>query len=317
MSMISVIVPVYNTEIYLEECIESILTQTYKDFELLLINDGSTDGSLAILRKYATKDDRIRIFDKKNGGQSQARNMGLDNAKGEYIAFVDSDDIIAANYLEVLFTALLDTKVKMVQSKIARFYDVPTFDSHIGFVNAVEFSKCYESTKYVQCYNDSVSCKLFHKSLFENLRFIEGEIFEDGKIIIDLWLRSVVQTNVDYCGYYYRFTPNSTMSTFNVKKDFEQIIVWEKRIDIYIKLGYHNHIQEINARIFKVLISQYYKAKSKNAPKQDLKMLKNYIKKYWSVLKGNCFIGRKNMLLINCKIPLDLFMFLYKKIYKL
>ncbi|MBR5851395.1 MAG: glycosyltransferase family 2 protein [Bacteroidaceae bacterium] len=99
---ISVIVPVYNAEKYLHRCIDSILAQTYIDFELLLINDGSKDNSGAICDEYAAKDARVRVFHKENGGVSSARNCGLDNATGKYICFIDSDDWVDANYLEEL-----------------------------------------------------------------------------------------------------------------------------------------------------------------------------------------------------------------------
>lgn len=100
--MISVIVPVYNTEKYLDRCIQSILAQTYTNFELLLIDDGSTDSSGAICEKYAESDSRIRVFHKENGGVSSARNMGLDNAKGEWVTFIDSDDTIKEDFLKNL-----------------------------------------------------------------------------------------------------------------------------------------------------------------------------------------------------------------------
>ena len=96
---ISVIVPVYNTEKYLHHCIDSILSQTFTDFELLLIDDGSKDSSGAICDEYAAKDNRVRVFHKENGGVSSARNLGLDNATGEWIAFVDADDYLAPSYL--------------------------------------------------------------------------------------------------------------------------------------------------------------------------------------------------------------------------
>ena len=98
--MISVIVPVYNTEKYLHRCIDSILAQTYTDFELLLIDDGSSDSSGAICDEYATKDSRVRVFHKENGGVSSARNLGLDNAKGEWVAFCDSDDYVYSSWLQ-------------------------------------------------------------------------------------------------------------------------------------------------------------------------------------------------------------------------
>ncbi len=103
MPKISVIVPVYNTEKYLHRCIDSILAQTYTDFELLLIDDGSADSSGAICDEYAQKDSRVRVFHKANGGVSSARNLGLDNAQGEWITFVDADDWVEAKFLEILF----------------------------------------------------------------------------------------------------------------------------------------------------------------------------------------------------------------------
>lgn len=101
--MISIIVPVYNTEKYLDQCIQSVLAQTYTNWELLLIDDGSTDSSGAICDKYAAEDKRIRVFHKENGGVSSARNLGLDNAKGEWISFVDADDWIEPQSLHTLF----------------------------------------------------------------------------------------------------------------------------------------------------------------------------------------------------------------------
>ena len=100
MPKISVIVPVYNVEKYLHRCINSILAQTFTDFELLLIDDGSKDNSGAICDEYATRDSRVRVFHKENGGASSARNQGLDNASGEWIAFVDSDDYVLHDFME-------------------------------------------------------------------------------------------------------------------------------------------------------------------------------------------------------------------------
>ena len=100
--LVSVITPVYNTEKYLDECIGSILSQSMTDFELLLIDDGSTDGSGAICDRYAEKDKRIRVFHIPNGGVSAARNLGLDNARGEFVVFVDSDDRVTPDHLQQL-----------------------------------------------------------------------------------------------------------------------------------------------------------------------------------------------------------------------
>ena len=99
-NLISVIVPVYNVEEYLEECLNSILVQTYTNLEILIVNDGSTDNSLEILQEFSQRDSRITIFTKENGGLSSARNLAIDEAKGEYFTFIDSDDYIEENYIE-------------------------------------------------------------------------------------------------------------------------------------------------------------------------------------------------------------------------
>ena len=111
---ISIIIPVYNVELYLKDCLDSIITQNYKDFEVLLINDGSSDNSGDICDEYAEKDNRVRVFHKKNAGVSSARNLGLIEAKGEWICFVDSDDWIEPNTLSSIFP-IEDNKIDFIQ----------------------------------------------------------------------------------------------------------------------------------------------------------------------------------------------------------
>lgn len=118
--LISVIIPVYNVEAYLRQCIDSVLAQTFRDFELLLIDDGSTDGSGAICDSYAAIDPRVRVFHKENGGVSSARNRGIDNAKGEWITFVDSDDYIQKEYL-YNFILNIDEDLDLIIQGIRRF----------------------------------------------------------------------------------------------------------------------------------------------------------------------------------------------------
>ena len=132
---ISVIVPVYNTEKYLHRCIDSILSQTFTDFELLLINDGSKDGSGAICDEYAAKDNRVRVFHKENCGVSSARNLGLDNVQGEWVLFVDSDDWMELTMLAKMYHAAIENNADCVycdfnfvkQSGVERYYaPIPT-----------------------------------------------------------------------------------------------------------------------------------------------------------------------------------------------
>ena len=109
--LISIIVPVYNVEEYLKQCLDSILEQTFSDYEVILVNDGSTDNSGLICQEYAEKDSRIRYFEKENGGLSDARNYGIEQAQGEYLTFVDSDDFLDKMHLNVLYTALVSNNV--------------------------------------------------------------------------------------------------------------------------------------------------------------------------------------------------------------
>ena len=108
MAKVSIIIPVYNVESYLRRCLDSVVNQTLKDIEIILVNDGSTDGSLAICEEYAKNDDRIKIITRKNGGLSAARNTGLDNATSEYIGFIDSDDWVDTNFFENLYNTAIE-----------------------------------------------------------------------------------------------------------------------------------------------------------------------------------------------------------------
>ena len=106
--LISIVVPIYNVEKYLEKCINSIIIQTYKNIEIILVNDGSTDSSGKICDIYLKKDKRIKVIHKKNGGLSDARNVGIENAKGKYIAFIDSDDFIDSDFIEILYNLIIE-----------------------------------------------------------------------------------------------------------------------------------------------------------------------------------------------------------------
>ena len=188
MPKISIIVPVYNVENYLKNCIDSILNQTFKDFELILVNDGSTDNSLNICEDYKSIDDRIKIVNKKNGGLSSARNAGLDIATGEYIGFIDSDDYIHPQMYEILYNEIKNE----ADISMCDFEKVYEFDKKLlgsNFVSDYEIeilnneealSKLAEKNEvtYVVAWN-----KLYKKELFKDIKFKEGIIHEDEYII--------------------------------------------------------------------------------------------------------------------------------------
>ncbi len=178
--MISIIVPVYNTEKYLHRCIDSVLAQTYQDFELLLIDDGSKDSSGAICDEYAAQDTRVRVFHKENGGVSSARNVGLDNVQGEWVTFVDSDDYIEENFLKS-FEGNLDADLvvggmieKGPQGNLLRnipsgYHHPPTFALEGNLTKLAFQSPCG---------------KMYRGSLVKKLRFDESMIIGEDHFFI-------------------------------------------------------------------------------------------------------------------------------------
>lgn len=174
--MISVIVPVYKVEPYLRRCVDSILAQTYTDFELILVDDGSPDSCGAICDEYAGKDSRVRVIHQENGGLSAARNAGIDLARGEYLTFVDSDDWVHSEYLAYLYRAIQDKNVLLSSCGFIRT-NKKIEDAQTAFSCAVLDGSSWYKEDHI---NGVIACaKLYHKSLFQTLRFPVGRLHED------------------------------------------------------------------------------------------------------------------------------------------
>lgn len=139
--MISVIIPVYNVESYLKRCLDSVINQSYQDLEIILIDDGSTDNSSKICDEYASNDPRVIVIHKQNAGQAAARNDGINIAKGEYIAFVDSDDWIELDMYELLMQAIIDTKADIVASGLNMVYQNRVLNLNPNSVSRISYTK--------------------------------------------------------------------------------------------------------------------------------------------------------------------------------
>lgn len=184
--MVSVIVPVFNVEKYLDDCIQSIVTQTYSNLEVILVNDGSTDESPLMCENWKKKDSRISVIHKQNGGLSSARNAGLDIAKGEYIIFVDSDDIIARDMVESLFNILdSNSDIDLSVCGIETFNDEdfsyrrPFMSIKSGIYSNTEFITKILSKKV----DNAAWNKMYRSEMISSLRFKEGIINEDFPFI--------------------------------------------------------------------------------------------------------------------------------------
>ena len=178
---ISIIIPVYNVELYLERCLDSIVNQTYKNLEIILVNDGSTDNSKFICENYAKKDTRIIVLDQKNSGSSIARNTGLDKATGDIIGFVDSDDYIDESMYEVMVQAMTKNNLDVVE---VEFYYTNTSRK---FDNSLAIQDRNTAIKRV-LKNESFSVwrRIYRKSIVENMRFIPKIIHQDVFFTIDV-----------------------------------------------------------------------------------------------------------------------------------
>lgn len=218
--VISIVVPVYNVEKYLERCINSIINQTYENIEIILVNDGSTDNSLEICNKYIKKDSRIKLINKQNGGLSDARNVGIDNAIGKYITFVDSDDYIDVDYVEFLYKLIKKYNTRLSLCSYKAIYEngtVLTQENNNEYtLNAHD---TLEKMLYHDDFNVSTWAKMYDITLFENVRFPKGKIFEDAlttyKLVDQCDLISIGLTSK----YNYMIRGNSILTgNFNNKK---------------------------------------------------------------------------------------------------
>ena len=180
MPLVSVIIPIYKVEPYLRACVDSVLAQTYRNIEIILVDDGSPDGCPAICDEYATKDNRVRVIHKENGGLSDARNTGVDVAKGEWLCFVDSDDVVHTHMISLLIQQVLNNKdckvcccsySEIAENEVPIFSDIPNSSVRFEQLNL-------EKYMYVPIWMTAWG-KLYSKDLFLNIKFPEDRLHED------------------------------------------------------------------------------------------------------------------------------------------
>lgn len=310
--MISVIIPIFNVVDLLPFCIESVLNQTFSDFELLLIDDGSNDGSEKLCDNYKKIDERILVIHKENEGEYSARNIGLREAKGEYVAFVDADDVIHPEYLKILYNAIKETDSDLVvcnfikkklTSQILDFVDA-NLESYIEITGTNIFKHLFCNTEFMTCW-----CKLYKKSKLDEIYFIERSIG------LDVEFNSRVYLNINKCVlipevlYYWIERPSSV-----TRKGFSQKHL--ESLDCYYK-AWENIPQNLTQckayalqRLLKVMLYTRYNA-SKDFKKNVAKKEKNIFKKIYKPFFKNQFIPvkMKISLFLFYKIPLSYCLF--------
>ena len=285
--LISIIVPVYNSEEYLGKCLDCLILQTYDNLEIICINDGSEDGSRNLLKKYAQKDSRIKVINQENSGQSHARNVGLDIAKGEYISFIDSDDWASLSLYKKFVNALNETDgaFDTYMFNYTFYVKKPNINDYIGIIGIQpERWRIYSNhiSTFKDCSNPfagnmGVWNKIYSKKLLDsiNLRFEENYIFEDHLFYLKAFLESKGMY-IDFdIQYFYRQNEISTVhnlggNAFDIFRIFglmEDVFKEKNIYDIY-KYGFLQHkFQEYTGflfRINKTLRKDFYAAVKQN-----------------------------------------------------
>lgn len=286
MAEISIIVPVYNCEKYIEKCINSILRQTFSDFELILVDDGSNDSSAKICDDFSQQDSRIIVIHKKNGGAASARNCGLDAACGRFVAFVDGDDMIHPKMMEILHTLIERTGVDISACHYQfvapnETVQMPCYGEEI--YKQVSIEQCKELISHFDQHCRRVSLispcmRLCKKEVFDSLRFQEGFIEEDSMILPYILERANQIAKVKIPLYYWTENPNSvTRVSFNPKR-FAFVKVSSERVRFFESR--HNEQQ---ARIFRReylnrIVAFYIKAKESGMEEEFIPYLMEYRK---------------------------------------
>lgn len=228
---ISVIVPVYNSKDYLDECVESILTQTYKNLELILVDDGSTDESLEVCRRWERLDSRVRAIHQENAGPGAARNTGIDNATGDYLAFVDSDDTVKSNAYERMLSLASENNADIVCSSVFETAEAPC-------VEIFSREEALSARMEKHTISDSSCDKIYRKTVFNGLRYpVERSLSEDSALIYRLLAsaKTVVRTSENF--YVIRAT-DSSLSRRKYHAGVRYTInTYEEMVDFFKKSG--------------------------------------------------------------------------------
>jgi glycosyltransferase involved in cell wall biosynthesis len=225
-ALVSVIVPVYRAERYLRKCVDSILCQTYANSELLLIDDGSPDGCPALCDVLAAGDARIRVFHKANGGAASARNFGLDHMQGEYLLFVDSDDYLPREHINVLMDALKKYNANVSMASVV-YLPGPTVSHKEQLLSK---QQCLEAMLYRDGVGDYPVGKLFHAAMFRDIRFQTGITSEDFEIFYRLYQNVDRVIVTDATNYYYVQRDDSVSSQQNGAAYFNRLDICERLI---------------------------------------------------------------------------------------
>lgn len=234
--LVSIIIPIYNVCDYLERCIISVLNQTYRNIEIILVDDGSTDGSEIICDSFEKRYEEIQVIHKKNGGLSDARNAGIDNARGEYLMFVDSDDFIAPEMVQILLHELKEKSAQVAVCSVEKVYgeEIPKSGKEYNVI--IMDGRESVLKLYTSLYSDMVVAwnKLYRRECFHNLRFPIGKIHEDEFVTYKILYNLQKCVYVSKPLYYYFQRPNSICGEKYSLKRLDRTQALEERLEYFL-----------------------------------------------------------------------------------
>ena len=270
-ALITVIIPVYNVEPYIRRCLDSVISQTYTDLEILLVDDGSTDLSGTICDEYAISDERIKVIHKENGGLSDARNVAIEQMKGTYVTFIDSDDWVSPRYVELMYRAIIKYGSDVVFCDHIRGsdpqYSFPTSEP----VHAVTYSSEESLSRWHGEYKDIETFawgKLYKRELFldHDIRYPKGYYYEDTIVTHRLCAYANTVTYISPKLYYYYQRSGSIMNSFSVKQ-----MKW------FRTHSYREAYWRLYSKVIKYYMLNYVKVQDPSIRKE---LLKRFRKKY-------------------------------------
>ena len=310
--LISVIIPVYNVEKYIKRCLDSVIKQTYSKLEIILVDDGSTDNSGEICDEYAKKDERVIVIHKTNGGLSDARNKGIEKAKGKYIGFVDSDDWISENMYEALYNNAVKYGADISCCDFIRTrddnekIDRKKFDNKINIYNLDEYMKIFFKIGTQQCVYYAWN-KLYKREIIQNDLYPKGLTSEDVQGTFKTLIRSNKIVSVNYPYYYYFINDNSITGKRFADKDFDLLQIWDNVVEIckdnkpeYLDMAILNRNRIDYTLLMRMAMQLSNREIISKYEEETIKLITNLKKNKKELLKSRIPISRKITIFMIC-----------------
>lgn len=313
MIMISVIIPVYNAEQYIKRCLNSVLNQTFNDYEIIMVNDGSTDGSLEILKKYESQNSKLKVITQKNLKAAAARNSGLKYASGEYIAFIDADDYVHNDYLRILYENMVHFKADVstcgfYKSSNATFR-ITDLSKNIPYTRT-NIEVMYECCDINKTAITSPCCKLYKRELFDKIWYPEGRTYEDLATTHKILYRARCIVTTPLKLYCYFNTPESVVhGKYSYLNFYSENVAQDERLIFFEDIGIDELIKKNMIAVERNRITNYCRGTLYlSGYETECKLLKKRFDESFKSLKSNYKINLVDFIIFK---GFELFPFLY------